>query len=520
MARSTIIASCATAIPAAASRPTAIASRRCTSGAATASAYAEHAARHVRHRPARPRGARSVVLARDPFGIKPLYTAEIAGGIAFASEPQALIAAGLVTARLRPAARDELLQLQFTTGAETIFEGIAAGPARRDDRRRRWRHRSSAAAAPRCPRAGRRASPRTRRWPGSTRRWRTASTLHQRSDVPYGMFLSGGIDSATVLAMMARLNERPVLAFTAGFDVPGAADERARPRALARRVGARHETSGRPRRWSGGICRRSSPPWTTRPPTTPSSRPGSWRRRRAAGREGGAVRRGRRRAVRRLRPLSRGDAARGGWAAGDARRAAASTGWTCCATPPTGWRDGIAAAEAAAAAAGPDPAAGGAGADVADWLPNDLLLKLDRCLMAHGVEGRTPLLDPGVAAAAFRAARCAEGARRHRQMAAAAMAGAHLPGGPALRAEAGLHRAGRRLDRRARATGSARWCGAARRRRDRPAGPGRRRCSAMPAARSTAASPRGTCCSTRCGTAGISRGGAAEGDVFEALAAR
>ncbi len=32
--------------------------------------------------------------------------------------------------------------------------------------------------------------------------------------------------------------------------------------------------------------------------------------------------------------------------------------------------------------------------DCADWLPNDLLLKVDRCLMAHGLEGRTPFLDP------------------------------------------------------------------------------------------------------------------------------
>ncbi|HUN45529.1 MAG TPA: asparagine synthase-related protein, partial [Stellaceae bacterium] len=40
--------------------------------------------------------------------------------------------------------------------------------------------------------------------------------------------------------------------------------------------------------------------------------------------------------------------------------------------------------------------------DCADWLPNDLLGKLDRCLMAHGVEGRTPFLDPMVAALAFR----------------------------------------------------------------------------------------------------------------------
>ena len=70
------------------------------------------------------RAARQVVLSRDPFGIKPLYTAEVPGGIAFASEPQALIAAGLVKPRVRAAARAELLQLQFTTGAETIFEGI------------------------------------------------------------------------------------------------------------------------------------------------------------------------------------------------------------------------------------------------------------------------------------------------------------------------------------------------------------------------------------------------------------
>ncbi|HTI86333.1 MAG TPA: asparagine synthase-related protein, partial [Alphaproteobacteria bacterium] len=40
--------------------------------------------------------------------------------------------------------------------------------------------------------------------------------------------------------------------------------------------------------------------------------------------------------------------------------------------------------------------------DFADWLPNDLLGKLDRCLMAHGLEGRTPFLDPAVAQVAFR----------------------------------------------------------------------------------------------------------------------
>jgi asparagine synthase (glutamine-hydrolysing) len=69
---------------------------------------------------------------------------------------------------------------------------------------------------------------------------------------------------------------------------------------------------------------------------------------------------------------------------------------------PRGWRDGIAAAEVAAATPGRSRLQRAQAVDVADWLPNDLLAKLDRCLMAHGVEGRTPFLDPGVAAAAFR----------------------------------------------------------------------------------------------------------------------
>ena len=68
---------------------------------------------------------RTVTLSRDPFGIKPLYFAPIKDGLAFASEPQALLEAGTgANASCVPAAVEELLQLQFTTGAETIFEGI------------------------------------------------------------------------------------------------------------------------------------------------------------------------------------------------------------------------------------------------------------------------------------------------------------------------------------------------------------------------------------------------------------
>jgi asparagine synthase (glutamine-hydrolysing) len=67
-----------------------------------------------------------------------------------------------------------------------------------------------------------------------------------------------------------------------------------------------------------------------------------------------------------------------------------------------GWRDGIAAAEARNSGHQRTLLQAAQAVDCADWLPNDLLVKLDRCLMAHGAEGRTPYLDPEVAALAFR----------------------------------------------------------------------------------------------------------------------
>jgi len=67
-----------------------------------------------------------------------------------------------------------------------------------------------------------------------------------------------------------------------------------------------------------------------------------------------------------------------------------------------GWRDGVAADEAVAGTGGRTRLQAAQAVDVAGWLPNDLLTKLDRCLMAHGVEGRTPFLDSEVAAFAFR----------------------------------------------------------------------------------------------------------------------
>ena len=346
------------------------------------------------------RGTKQLVLSRDPFGIKPLYLAEVAGGLAFASEPQALIAAGLVEPRIRPEARAELLQIQFTTGAETIFEGIrrilpgetvviADGAVTERHRRAALPEGGPEEISPEAALARLDAA------------LEESVLLHQRSDVPYGMFLSGGIDSSAVLALMARLNDRPVLAFTAGFDVPGAADERAAAAHLARAAGARHVT----------LSVTEADVWRHLPeivgamddPAADYAVIPTWFLARRARQEVKVVLSG-----------EGGDEIFGGygryraamrpwWLGGKAPRSRGSFDrLDVLREAPTGWRDGTGAAEAAAASPGRTRLQAAQALDIADWLPNDLLIKLDRCLMAHGVEGRTPLLDAGIAAAAFR----------------------------------------------------------------------------------------------------------------------
>jgi asparagine synthase (glutamine-hydrolysing) len=178
-----------------------------------------------------------LVLSRDPFGIKPLYYAELPDGVAFASEPQALLAGGLVKRGLDPVAVGELLELQFTTRRETIFPGIhrvlpgetiVVSGGRIVDRRRR------AALPEGGPVPGDEAE--------ALRALDAALTdsvqVHQRSDVPYGMFLSGGVDSSVVMSLMAKLNERPVHAFTAFFPDADGRDERNAARIVAQACGA------------------------------------------------------------------------------------------------------------------------------------------------------------------------------------------------------------------------------------------------------------------------------------------
>jgi asparagine synthase (glutamine-hydrolysing) len=346
------------------------------------------------------RVARTVTLSRDPFGIKPLYLAQIADGLAFASEPQALLEAGLVARAIRPAGRDELLQMQFVTGVETIFEGIhrilPGETLTCADGHVLERRRIAA-----LPEGG----PEEIGEEAALARLDAALAesveLHLRSDVPYGIFLSGGTDSSALLAMMRRLTNHEVLAFTAGFEALGAADEREAAATVARAVGARHET----------IAITELMVWQHLPeivacmddPAADYAIIPSWflaRRAREdvkvvlSGEGGDEMFAGYGRYRTAMRPW---------WMGGRVMRARGSFDrLDVLRNRPTGWRDGLAADEAAAIQGGRTRLAIVQATDIAGWLPHDLLLKLDRCLMAHGVEGRTPLLDPGVAAATFR----------------------------------------------------------------------------------------------------------------------
>ena len=159
-----------------------------------------------------------------------------------------------------------------------------------------------------------------------------------------------------------------------------------------------------------------------------------------------------------------------------------------------GWRDGLGAAEGGAAA-GRGRVSAMQALDCAEWLPNDLLVKLDRCLMAHGVEGRTPFVDPLVAAFAFAPARSQQGRLAARQAGAAALARRAAAAGRAVRAQTRLQAADRALDGGARRARSRGW---SRRHPALPPSPTPRRSAAY----SRAARRRrdGACCSTRCGT--------------------
>ena len=345
-----------------------------------------------------------VVLARDPFGIKPLYYAVEPEGVVFASEAQAIVAgrrqaAGRDAPAFRPAAAHELLQLQFTTGRPTAFEGIerllpgeilvVEGGAVVERRR----------CPPVLPEAIRR-RPEARALAEVDRTLMDSVAVHERSDVPYGLFLSSGVDSSAILTAMARLDAEPVRSYTAAFPETGVHDEREMAAAMARAAGARHTelpiTADTFFARLPEICAALDDPvadYAVVPNFLLAERAARDVKVVLCGVGGDEIFAGYSRYRRQALPRWLGGRPR--------RRKGPCDGLDLFNRPLAGWRDGIAAAEREVATHGFNGLQRAQALDFADWLPHSVLVALDRCLMHFGLEGRTPLLDRAVADLGF-----------------------------------------------------------------------------------------------------------------------
>lgn len=324
-------------------------------------------------------------LVRDPFGIKPLYIHARSGAVAFSSEPRSF-----GKAEVKPAISNQVAALHYTLEIETAWPGVIRlepGEIIEIVNGEVKRHRIRAALPPQRARISDDAAAIA----ALDRVLEDSIKVHQRSDVPYGLFLSGGIDSAAVATVMARLNERPVVAYTCGFDAEGARDERVQAERVARALNLdwNNVSFGEEDFWA--IAPRVA--WAMDDPVADYACLATYKLAQEAKKRLTVVLTG-----------EGGDELFGGYSR--YRRAQRPT-WLGgrVAEPQT---DAILGGDAldawrkhAAQPSGLTTLQQAQYADIATWLPNDLLLKLDRMLMAHGLEGRTPFLDSEVAAFAF-----------------------------------------------------------------------------------------------------------------------
>jgi asparagine synthase (glutamine-hydrolysing) len=158
---------------------------------------------------------RMLVLARDPFGIKPLYYYLDKHHLIFASELRALLASGLVPRRLSPAGLNSYLAAGSVESPLTIVEGVKQLPPGHYLRVNANELSEAEFAIPTAP-------PEIRNRDEAVARLRAeleeSVRLHLVSDVPLGVFLSGGMDSSALVALMSRLSDQRPKTFSVVFD--------------------------------------------------------------------------------------------------------------------------------------------------------------------------------------------------------------------------------------------------------------------------------------------------------------
>jgi len=197
-------------------------------------------------------GRRLLMLARDPFGIKPLYLWRDPDRLLFASEMKALLAHPAVPRKLSPRAVSHYFAFGYTGGPHPIFDGIEklppgsyliqgapgaeAGGSGWDGPRETpvqfWDPLDEIAAAPPADEAA--LADQCLSVLGDS------VAAHLVSDVPVGIFLSGGVDSAAVLALAAKSGAGNLNTFCIGYPGPEDRSELAGSRRISRSLGSQH----------------------------------------------------------------------------------------------------------------------------------------------------------------------------------------------------------------------------------------------------------------------------------------
>lgn len=176
---------------------------------------------------------RRLIVGRDRLGIKPIYVYRDAHRLAFASEAKALLALPGVTAEIDRAALHSYLNLGYFAAPHSIFRGIGKLPpaslliaeGARVEEHRYWRVPGAIERQVSEP-----------DWIERVRaRLDESVRMQMVSDVPIGAFLSGGIDSSTVVGFMAAHSSQPIRTYAIGFQ-GAAADEYYNELPYARRV--------------------------------------------------------------------------------------------------------------------------------------------------------------------------------------------------------------------------------------------------------------------------------------------
>ena len=173
------------------------------------------------------RRERLLHLARDPFGIKPLYHSIMPDGLVFGSEIKAIVGALPGPWDLSKRGLMQSATLGFTLAPDTIFERVFSLPP---GHVATWRQgllsiepHHELTFTP-----GKKVANPEELW----QRFREAVGRHLMSDVPLGAFLSGGLDSSAVVKAMTEVDPNPIDAITVGVQAPGM-DERSEARAVA-----------------------------------------------------------------------------------------------------------------------------------------------------------------------------------------------------------------------------------------------------------------------------------------------